>query len=419
MITKRSVLLTAVLCTGFFNSLDAQPAISDVSGSFSHGSIITISGTRFGTKISDQAAPVKFDNFEDGTIGQPITSSGWWEAEVPYNNKTYDNTSILPRNQFSTKHIRWHSYGWGASEGEMGGTFGKGNLGFETTKKAFINLWAYVDYVDGTPESGPGGSCQLKWITLLTDGPQPWGDPSYYRHESNPSVLLYLWTNDFVHTSDFARHSLDVYLNPVSGSTDFAPEEHYWLNISLLYKESSAFGVADGAVLLNASRTPATDGAYLRCAQTNAITRTTGDNGPIHSLVLGYFITSGFHECSTYWDDIYIDNSWARVEIGDAPVYDNCTHREIQVCSEWSDNAVRFKANQGSFQPGQAYVFVIDENNNASAGYPVAISPTGIQNCAGKRSAVSLLPQNGRRSIYTLRGQKIVPSRLPGVQFHR
>ena len=50
--------------------LDAQPAITGVSGTVTNGSIVTIAGTNFGTKAT--AAPWKFDDFATCTDGDHL-----------------------------------------------------------------------------------------------------------------------------------------------------------------------------------------------------------------------------------------------------------------------------------------------------------------------------------------------------------
>ncbi len=76
-------------------------------------------------------------------------------------------------------------------------------------------------------------------------------------------------------------------------------------------------------------------------------------------------------------DDVYIDSSWARIEIGDKPDFDSCTHREVQVPISWSDSSVEFSVNQGSFQNGDSvYLFVVDSDGNVSDGLPAEIGGT-------------------------------------------
>ncbi|OFZ18392.1 MAG: hypothetical protein A2X94_14965 [Bdellovibrionales bacterium GWB1_55_8] len=72
---------------------------------------------------------------------------------------------------------------------------------------------------------------------------------------------------------------------------------------------------------------------------------------------------------TTYLDSIYIDHSFARVELSDHADYSLAAHREIQVPVFWSDMEVRFQLNKGSFPPGTYYVHVVDESGTPhSAG---------------------------------------------------
>jgi len=82
------------------------------------------------------------------------------------------------------------------------------------------------------------------------------------------------------------------------------------------------------------------------------------------------YITGNAYE---YWDNLYIDNTQARVEIGNASTYATCTHREIQIPSAWAAGSITVTANTGSFADGAAYLFVIDGDGTASAGYPITV----------------------------------------------
>ena len=55
-----------------------QPSISGVSGTVFNGSSITISGSAFGTV--PQAAPLVWDNFENGTNGVALKGVNGWSA---------------------------------------------------------------------------------------------------------------------------------------------------------------------------------------------------------------------------------------------------------------------------------------------------------------------------------------------------
>ena len=114
-------------------------------------------------------------------------------------------------------------------------------------------------------------------------------------------------------------------------------------------------------------------------------------NGRTH-LSTSWGCTSGFYmnECwklgfdgggvsppaITWWmDDIYIDNSFARVMIGDNSNYSNCTHLEMQIPEEWSNTEIKINFNQGSFSNNASvYLYVIDSNGRVNnSGFPINI----------------------------------------------
>jgi hypothetical protein len=79
-----------------------------------------------------------------------------------------------------------------------------------------------------------------------------------------------------------------------------------------------------------------------------------------------------------YIDDIYLQfGSRARVELGDAARWEDCTHTEIQSPTAWSDESITFPLNLGSFQPGQlVYVYVHDGKGRFNpAGLPLTLQP--------------------------------------------
>jgi hypothetical protein len=63
----------------------------------------------------------------------------------------------------------------------------------------------------------------------------------------------------------------------------------------------------------------------------------------------------GFH-----FDDVFVDFTRARVEVGDAPSWSRVSQREVQLPIRWSDGEIAFRFNRGALAPGsQAYVFVV------------------------------------------------------------
>jgi hypothetical protein len=92
----------------------------------------------------------------------------------------------------------------------------------------------------------------------------------------------------------------------------------------------------------------------------------------------GHFSSSGAQELA-YFDDVYFDNTWSRVMVGNASTLAASTHREIAVPTAWSDTSITVSFNQGTFTNGQtAYLYVIDSTGAVnSAGYAIEIEGAG------------------------------------------
>ena len=100
------------------------------------------------------------------------------------------------------------------------------------------------------------------------------------------------------------------------------------------------------------------------------------EQGPFTKFFIGHYFrtnnAAGAAWMDRYWDELYVDNTLARVEIGNASSWDACTHREIQIPSTWSQDTVTVTVRQGTFAPAaNAFLFVVDSSGTPSAGYPV------------------------------------------------
>jgi hypothetical protein len=78
-----------------------------------------------------------------------------------------------------------------------------------------------------------------------------------------------------------------------------------------------------------------------------------------------------------YWESVYLDSSWARVELGNNATYGGCTHREIQIPSAWSNTQIQFKVNRGSSAANApCWIHVVNSNNTPVISYPVTLGQT-------------------------------------------
>lgn len=81
------------------------------------------------------------------------------------------------------------------------------------------------------------------------------------------------------------------------------------------------------------------------------------------------------HEVDTYWDDIYMDDTWSRVELCSGATYSDRSDCEIQIPSAWTDGQLQFKVNQGGFaDDSTAHLYVVDADGNASVGKQITFA---------------------------------------------
>jgi hypothetical protein len=77
-------------------------------------------------------------------------------------------------------------------------------------------------------------------------------------------------------------------------------------------------------------------------------------------------------EYDIYVDDVYIDDTLARVEIGDAPQWNDCTRRQIQMPTSWTAQAIEITVNLSGMGDQPVYLYVVDAAGTTNAqGYPL------------------------------------------------
>jgi hypothetical protein len=76
-----------------------------------------------------------------------------------------------------------------------------------------------------------------------------------------------------------------------------------------------------------------------------------------------------------YTDDIYLQfETRARVELGDATLYEQCSRLEIQHPTAWTDTGITVTLNRGAFEVGaRAYLYVIRDDGSVSSGLPITL----------------------------------------------
>lgn len=306
-----------------------------------------LTGTGFGTK--SPAAPMKWDQFEVGTEGTSLQSvqSEWvpnWSTSVIISTTaSHSGTrSVACKTYAGTATANYYSLPTSQSE-------------------VFISYWhKYENYVVG---SGDGGTLKLARINSYETSGSHYngnGDTTMgpVHHNANP---------------DYSNAGYIAYSSPGTNEVNlgyFADGQHIngaWFRVDMYKKLSSPGGAANGIV----TGTVIAENSVSTVGTSTAVNRQSGETWLLDSVLMGTEAATQTGSFEMYEDDWYIDNTRARVEIGNAATLAASTHREIQIPSAWSATEITFLCNRGTMPGGTAYIFVVNSDGVASAGYPI------------------------------------------------
>lgn len=308
--------------------------VSHVSGALTHGATVTVTGTGFGAK--PMAAPVKYDDFQALTTGQDLSASGWTTAG-----------GIHPR--ASTARLRSGTpYAKNALAEfdpaipfESGGDSSGFILLSQHFVKGYVDAWLFSHVVSGTP----GNQKPIRW---------------HATGASQPNIYFNMYVPS---SGDTVCGGRDGMTYSDSAFCDTPQMYENWRHLQYLVDIGSGTSASDGTIQVWV------DGALVY--DHDDVPVWSGGLGGIPELYLGnYLRTDEGAGLQNFWESVYVDNSWARVEVGNNAVYANCTHREIQVPSAWANGSLSVTVNRGSFASlSGAYLFVVDTTGAASSGY--------------------------------------------------
>jgi hypothetical protein len=359
--TKRKMLVLVIALCGFFDNFGfAAPVVNSVNGTVNNMQSVTINGSAFGEKSS--ASPLLWDNFERGTVGQsitgksPVVGSPW---------TTYTSGSTVPVYDGSVNKT-------GSTRSSRADYYLKPDYDICLTKEVSTTtgselFFSYYWYYH-------------KRSTNYADNNKPWmvwgpgGLPMAYVGYGDPGA-----------GDGGSRYALEDSSTPnnrsVWGSTQLTGLNDRWVKIDVYLKQSAA-NSANGILRYWVN-------GVLDIEITNAITRT--GNAAWNTILLGGFIRQN-QPVQIYIDDVYIDNTLARVEIGNASTFSASNHREIQIPTGWSNTSVSVTVNTGTFASNQtAYLYVFDQTGTCNAnGYPITIG-------AGSSDSSPVAPPSGLR----------------------
>ena len=326
-------------------------AVSAVSGTVAHGAIVTVSGALFGSK--PVAAPVKYDDFQNLSVGQDLNANGWVTAG--YYPPVASNANLRSGTPFTRNaHSRFESgpfqYAHDVSNFRLVGL---------NASRYYVDAWHYF-HVDADPQPQ-----NIKPIRFhQNDAGAPNAYLNFYTPDTSDSLAC---GRDGVSLADGAWFG-----NSPTGSLPSGAWYDHWIHVQYLIDAGSGNNAFDGSCVVYIN-------GALRYDHRNIATIGSGFYTWPEVYLGNYVRTDPHGGAHAYWESVYVDRSWARVEIGDAPVYNACTHREVQVPVAWSDTSISVQLNRGSFPSFSAlYLFVVDAQNNTSPGF--RLGPTSPAN---------------------------------------
>jgi hypothetical protein len=353
--------------------VNATPTISSTSGTLTDGESLTISGT-FESKSTP--APIKWDNFEWGTDGTTLDNdsvSPEWEGDTP-------SQTDFPEIDTSQKHSGTRSayVDMIANNGDC--AFYDVGIYFTGGTELYASYWIRYDTATGSDLEGP--RADFFKFNRINSGSDIYG--------GSPSLLINLYPNyDFPETGRIEVHNYwngtyDGHTSNIGRYYNNDMRKQVWHRVEMYLKLSNPGGTYTGYIqwfLDGVEVNTYWAGNYVD-RQWNEITgdydyiTKAADSSNIIDTFSMLFGGCGYTETERpylWQDDVYVDNTRARVEIGDNSVFENCTHREVQIPSAWATDEITVTVNEGSFdyENSTFYLFVVDSDGNASDGYEI------------------------------------------------
>lgn len=309
----------------------AAPSISSTQSALIPGSSLVIDGSGFGPNGPNV---VFFDDLEQGTPGNSIQTGsgsaalGAWNS-IGYNAPYYtSSTSVSGNNAMQTDMATsWLGYA---------------EILLPTgTQEMFGSWWMYIP--SGTNIPGEGTTDGTNWKSVWLQGSGTANNDLVI-----PTRLSSGW---LINGND----------SPFTEYTTIDLQKGEWKRVWTWLKAGQSldghahFWELDGSGIIKREEWDNRDvgraGEDWERLRINGYGRTTANSFPT-------------------FDDIYVatgPNARARIEIGNQPVYSNCTKLTVATPTDWSDTRITATPRQGNYSIGEAaYLFIFDSSGVAN-----------------------------------------------------
>ncbi|MDA8363355.1 MAG: hypothetical protein M0Z84_05935 [Gammaproteobacteria bacterium] len=359
----------------------ATPVITGVAapGGLMNGATLTITGSGFGTKTP--AAPYLWADFGEGNINpSPLGQDHSWSA---IQNMVYsaaggpDNGPYAQGTPQSGSGVYWTlmlSPPYNSSTGVWGFTWNDLSAKYYVFREMRKNF----DVVSPT---------YINWKPFRM-GVQGAG-PDWYFASSNGNILVENLLNA---PNGESNAYAATYVNGASGGTQTNPSVlegpiNQWFTDEIAYQVNSCYTCADGAMQWWVN------GALVGQEPINMVwtnwtltlrDSATGEDMTNMSIQGVADNDASFPDTNTFGlADIYVDNTWSRVMIGNASTWSQSTAHDIEIPTAWSGTSISVVLHNSSLPSfSNAYLYVFDSNGNVNqAGYPLCSScPQTVSN---------------------------------------
>lgn len=325
------------------------PQIMAHVGLLDEGAELVIRGCRFGEEPSPPA--LIWDDFEDGEVDE-IVGGGWEQQRSGETHPVYTDAQSYGRGRVSlTNHV----------EPNINDAPGCQFCGAYQTVDESNEL--YLSYRFRFDVTGDDYGV-LKLARLASnqdyDGVDYYNGTGTLKYQYQPAVG---W--GYVNLEPGPETSLQT-------TTSTVPRGE-WHRVEMYYRLSSPAGEANGEAYLVVDGEHDPD-FHLQ----DAVTLEAGYPTQLHSLLLPLMLANPRDDGAfdLYVDDVYLDDTRARVELADAPRWTDTQHREIQPASSWSATSITAAVRLGTFDDcDSVYLYVVGPDGVMNeAGYPVTVA---------------------------------------------
>lgn len=350
----------------------SSPTITSLSdATVAHGQEIVLHGTGLGIKTP--AAPLRYFDFEEGLghLGERIPGQDAGGFQTLGSNNVYPHYTQFPDGNPRLEGDDPNLVGRERLPGDVVAkqTYMRNGCGFYNQ---VIGLWL-MD-VSNLYTSTWVYRYDVSDVAMVSDNQKLWGNfghsaPGTTYGQPQCRVDTY-WANSssngHLYVSDDAGYNFGTWS---LGETAYLNQ---WMRTERYMHQGTISG-GDGVTWVAAN--------LREMARLEGTLFTSGE--PYDYWQFGHFFRlddSAIHpddpspaELIQYVSEMYIDVTQARIEIGDAANWDDCTHREIQIpLRNWTQTSIEFRINRGSFSSGDtAYLFVVEPSGEVSAGFPL------------------------------------------------